>query len=433
MSREMRFATIEDFVNPQTKVYKDPSVFSRSYIPSSFLFREGEWRSIGNLLAGFLKSRDVLGYISGPPGTGKTHMAQKLIQMFTEYAAKEEIKCRFIVINCRKLTYPAVIGQLARIYEPGYALKRKSVHEILVDITKMFKQENVLIVFDEADKIIPSPPYNDPYDALFGDFSRFEEIYRVKNKVGCIIIANNPSLDAGVEASTRSSFVPTRIEFKNYAAGEIRDILWERCELGFQDGLIDLSTIAAFAKHLKSYSHDLRVAFQVLAEVGEYINTKGEKRIEIEDLIDVLKIVEKKELVEMIIGLEDLQKILLFLIAHICKKNKKDHSAATSDAVWEALQLYSKRFKGVEEKSQRHIFERVLPNLEAQGFFTTGSKGLGRGKGRVKYFSIQESNLELFYDALLEQMPATVENWSITGDILSHNKDLLKNGELKRL
>jgi Cdc6-like AAA superfamily ATPase len=255
----------------------------------------------------------------------------------------------------------------------------------------------------------------------------------VKNSIGCIIIANNPSLDSNVDSSTRSSFVPTRISFKNYPAGEIRDILWERCQFGFQEGIIDQATIASFAKHLTSYSHDLRTAFQVLSEVGEYIESKGKKTVELDDLIDVLKIVEKKELVEMIIGLEDLQKILLFLIAHICKKSKKDRCAATSDAVWEALQTYAKRFKGVTEKSQRHIFERVLPNLEAQGFFSTGIKGLGRGKGQIKYFCIQESNLELFYDALLEQMPSTVENWSLTGDILNHNRELLKNGGLKKL
>lgn len=423
-----KLLTFDEFFMKKGAIYKDASVFSPSYIPEVFKFREKEWNLIGNIFSSFFDRTNIHVYISGPPGTGKTHMVCKLIEGFNEHAKKDNIPFNFVMVNCQKLTYPGVVGALAQKYSPELKIGKKKPGEIFPYIIEGMAGTNTCFIFDEVDKILPSAPYTNPYDCLFGDFSRFNERWGVKQAIGCVIIGNKPNLDMNIDPSTHSSFIPTRICFKDYAAGEICDILWERCFVGFQPNVVDLQTVAKFAKEVSEYSHDLRTVFKVFSGVGSYVKNHGRDTITNEDLAAVLKITEIEGTVEIIRSLNDIQKILLYVIAQIQKKKPRDRFAVTTDALWCGYQSFEEEVtsnggKKLEERTQRHILETVMKKLESQGLFSTGIKGSGRGKGQIKYFHIEPKDFDKIYTAISEIIKT---DWGIE-DAHSH---FMKNNKI---
>jgi len=410
MMGKTKLLTFDEFFMKKGAIYRDASVFSPSYIPDVFRFREKEWNLIGNIFSSFYDKTNIHVYISGPPGTGKTHMVCKLIEGFNEHAKQDALPFNFVMINCQKLTYPGVIGVLAQKYVPELKVGKKKPGEIFPYIVNGLKGTNTCFIFDEIDKILPSVPYTNPHDCLFGDFSRLHERWGIKQTVGCVVIANKPNLDSNIDPSTRSSFIPTRICFKDYAAGEICDILWERCCAGFQPNVVELETVAKFANEVSDCSHDLRTVFKVFSAVGSYVTNHGRHKITKEDLSAVLRITEMEGTVEIINSLNDIQKILLYVIAQIQKKKPRDRFAVTTDAVWCGYESFKdeinanggKGAKTLEERTQRHILETVMKKLEAQGLFSTGIKGCGRASGQLKYFHIEEKDFDKIYTAISE-------------------------------
>lgn len=398
---------VDDFFGEREEVFKDCSYFSPTYLPSSFKYREKEFDEIGMTFKSFYDGAPCQTYLSGPPGTGKSHIVNCLIEGFNEAVKRRASPCRYIYINCRQKTYPTLLNLVLLCFDEKGRGIGQHTSVILNKIQSWMKNLDigVYFIFDEVDRLIPSKGHWKPFEELIGAFSRFSDEGCKKN-VGVMIIANAPDLLERVsDDSAKSSFCPTRIQFRDYAINQIEDILWDRVSRGFVENTVDRNTISEFALIIKNGNHDLRHALKVLLDAGNLAKKRTDRRIFKNDLLLSVTRVEKEETEELIRGLSEIEQMLLWVIAELQVKKQIDGDAdacVTSDEIWKNLQKSAKKLK-IKLPTPRHINEYVLPRLEAQGLFTTGKKGLGKGKSWVKIFRMGEEVAEI-HEVLCELM-----------------------------
>lgn len=389
---------------PEDKIFKDPSVFSKQYLPPAFTYRDEEYKQVGEILKDTIRTASINGYINGPPGTGKTHITKKLIKLINEYCKANDLPVQYFFVNCRNATYTTVLTNILHQLNPSDTGRGVAPIEIINKIRKYLGEKNACFIFDEIDRILPTTRTN-TIEQLLGDFSRFNESC-FDNSANVIIIANNPTLDDQIDASTKSTFRPVRVRFRDYAPGEVRDIIWERCKIGFREGVISLDTVANFSLYLIDSDHDLRTAFNILLESGNRAKNNGSKKITMDSLKTSFKRVEMKEFGEYVNELNELQQIIFYIIAKIQLEKKKagnPEQHLTSEEIIKSYAYFVNKL-GLDERTSRHITETVLPKMETQGYFITGKSGQKGKKGWTKTYSIQDSRLERYYDVLSQIM-----------------------------
>lgn len=417
----MKNLTIENFFE-EDKVFKDASVFSPHYLPDAFKYREEEFKKIGSNLKGIIDYLPTNMYISGPPGTGKTHITKRLIQEFNNYCKRKRIKTKFLYVNCRTKTYPRALCTLLEQFQKNVPYKGFSSHDLLDKILRHLKGYNVCFIFDEMDRLLPSAKRN-VYEEVIGTFTRLSE-YDFDGYTSLAIIANNPNVDEKIDASAQSSFIPVRVRFKEYQLGEINEIIMDRCRKGFKKGVINTNTVMSFSKEIKNSAHDLRTAFRVLLNAGKVLKNKGNNGEITSDLLKYsFEDVERLDLNQIFLEMNDLQIILLYIIANIqhkkMKAKKKNDIYVTTNEIWRGYQSFvkdmnkklkeDKRNHRLQEKSQRHLFEYVLPRLESQGFFTTDKTKTSCGL--IKIFSMQETMITTIRESLEKILQQKYQDW----------------------
>ncbi len=392
------------FFDADDPVFKDASVFEKNFIPPRFKYREEEYKNIGYHLKYLFDGSPDNIFLHGPPGTGKTHIVTKLSKGFNQFAYENDKDVKYVLVNCRNKTYPTVIHHLCEQLNRSFPPRGIGVDQMVGEIANVLKKYSVSFIFDEIDRMIVTSGHWKPLEELVGTFSRLYETYaQVEKNYSITLIANNSTIIEDLDDSTMSTYCPANIFLNQYTGKQIADILKERCEIGFREGVIKEGLIEWFARMLVKHDHDLRYALRCLNFAGK--NVKGDKRREIinDDLQIAMKEVERADISTVIGRLNDIQIGLLYSIAKLQVKNERDYCAVTSDKIWDEF-LKVSQLCDIEEKAQRHIFDYVLPKMESMGLFTSGLRGMGRAKGRYKFFRIQKSYLPKFIEVLKETM-----------------------------
>ena len=345
-------------------VFRDEHVFEIDYVPETFRHRESQLDSLKYALRPAVRgSRPLNSVVRGPPGTGKTTAVQKL---FGELGSETDVWT--VRVNCQvDATRYAVFS---RIFEgvfdyepPSSGVSFKKLFGQITD--RLADEEAVLVVaLDDVNYLFYE---NEASDTLYSLLRAHEADGHGETgaKIGVICVSSDLSLGVIDELDTRvqSVFRPEEVYFPVYDADEIVDILRERAERGFHDGVLGAPELDRVAE-LTAESGDLRVGIDLLRRAGLNAEMRASRTVSVDDVEEAY---EKSKFVHLSRSLRGLSESERALVAVLV-----DHGGDQAGNVYEAFHDhtdlgYTRYSEIVKKLEQLGVVETEYADVEGRG------------------------------------------------------------------
>jgi|SRR3989338_2970766 len=288
------------FVN--FNLFKDKRVLQSNYKPDSIAHRDGQVEMVASILAPALRGERVSNlFIYGKTGTGKTlcvrYVGDKVLDKLKERGL-ENVK--FVYVNCKlKKVADTEYRILAEIIRemggtiPATGLPTDEVYSRFVDLIDD-KKQMIILVLDEIDQAVKKISDNFIYT-----LTRLNT--ELKNaQINIIGISNSLTFMDHLDPRVRSSLGEEEIVFSPYNALQLQDILKERAENAFAEGVLEEGVIAKCAAYAAREHGDARRALDLLRVAGELAEREQNKRIGLQH-IDIAKDkIEKDKMLDII-------------------------------------------------------------------------------------------------------------------------------------
>ncbi len=423
------------------KFYKDylkgPTIFKKrealepSFIPNELPHRDYEIEKIAAITACALKGDvppNLLCY--GMTGTGKTatirYISQKLAQHCKGHTPW------WVYINCNVVSTPYRI--LAHIYNtisqkekiPPTGLPKDIIFKKLLGLLDIRINNCIcFLVLDEIDILIGKKGGNE----ILYDLTRLNEnldycrtsLIGISNKLKFI-----DYLDSRVNSSLGEE---EPIVFHPYNANQLADILKQRAEIAFPDGVIEDGVIKLCAGLAAKEHGDARKALQLLRKAGEIAERKHNKTILESYVQKAQRDIDKDQVVEYILSMP-LQSQLTLTAIFLLQKYGKGHIITSGD-IYDVHTELSNRIPGVKQLTKRRISD-YINELALAGLISAITKSMGH-YGRTKIINL-DINMNLV-ERILNQIPKIkIANLlNIKPTLLQMDKVRLKNNVFKKL
>ncbi|MDP2666975.1 MAG: AAA family ATPase [Candidatus Diapherotrites archaeon] len=257
MARENVFAR----ASRENLIFKDEHVLDPQHLPDALPHRETQVNALVfalKPLADGGKAAHV--FVWGPPGTGKTVTLSFVMGQLKEFSSR----VKPIYFNCFGYnSRQAVLAELTRQVERPVPARGMSTNELHAKVLEGLKFAPFIpvLVFDEFDQLLA----NDGNELLY-DLLRIPE-HNIPG-IPIILISNDPSIPARLDARVRSSFAHEKIEFAPYSPIQLKDILRERAEKALVPGALPIEMAGLIAAHAAKRGGDCRVAIETLRKAA---------------------------------------------------------------------------------------------------------------------------------------------------------------------
>ena len=243
-----------------TPIVADFDIFNETYIPSNILARGDQIKEIRLCLSpAYRNGRPINTWLYGPPGSGKTMIANYILEKL-----KEESKIEGIYVNCWKAnSCYAVLDTMLNMLRIGFGDERDSrlklyKFEIFVD-NKPF-----IVVLDEIDLMDPRERDQMLYNLL------------AIRKLGLICISESREPILELEERVRSRLNPRFVHFAPYTEDEMVEILKERALIALHAEAWNEEILKRVAELSKG---DARTAIQTIRNAAQQAEQNGYKSI----------------------------------------------------------------------------------------------------------------------------------------------------------
>jgi len=369
----------ENFVNNE-HLFKDREVLRHDYIPNNLPHREDQIKLLGATVAPVLKNARCSNiFIYGKTGTGKTAVTKFVLSHLESKAKEYGALVKFCYLNCRITNSEyRVFASLSNSIGVTIPFTGLSVGEVADRFRFGLDSSKILfiIVLDEIDSLIKSRG-----DGILYELTRINETL-TKSKVTVIGISNDLRLKDFLDPRVFSSLSEEEMVFRPYNANELRNILFERSKLSFNEGSISEAAIS-IASALAAAEHgDARRALDLLRVAGEVAERNGAKLITDVHVRDAEKHIEHNRVVETLKNLTLHSKIVL-LSVHLLNK-----SSATTGEIYDLYNdLCGELGTGI--LTQRRL-GTLVNELDAMGILNAKVVSMGR-YGRTKKIRLEIS------------------------------------------
>ncbi len=341
-------------------VFRDEHVFEIDYVPETFEHRESQMQSLQYALRPAVRGSRPLNVMArGPPGTGKTTAVQKL---FDELSTQTDV--RTVRVNCQVDSTRYSI--FSRIFEGIFEYEPPSSG---ISFKKLFRQITEKLVEDDEVLVVAL----DDVNYLFYEGEASDTLYSLLRaheahsgaKIGVIVVSSDLNLDVIEELDGRvqSVFRPEDVYFPVYDQGEIVDILDERIERGFHDGVIT-STVLDRVTELTAESGDLRVGIDLLRRAGLNAEMRASRTVSVEDVEDAYEKSKFVHLSHSLHALSENEEVLVRVIA----EHDGEQAGEVYDAFHEETDLGYTRYSEIINKlDQLGIIDATYTNVDGRG------------------------------------------------------------------
>lgn len=264
----------------QTVYHQARQLFSRSADPGQLIGRDEERAKLQNFLERCKTPRPSgCLYVSGPPGTGKSAMINRI----TEDTASGSDSIRKAYINCMSIKsakdlYITLLDQLGG--EPDM-----SESDVVDALEKLFVRKTAttdvfLVVLDEIDHILTMDPES---------LSRvFEWSLQQKSRLTMVGIANALDLtDRFLPRLKSRNLKPELLPFLPYTAPQVKRIITERLKTLVPEGsapdfipFFHPAAIELCSRKVSSQTGDLRRAFEVCRRALDLVENETRLKYE---------------------------------------------------------------------------------------------------------------------------------------------------------
>jgi len=341
-------------------VFRDEHVFEIDYVPEAFRHRESQLETLKYALRPSARgSRPLNVKIGGPPGTGKTTAVQKL---FSELGAQSGV--RPVRINCqmhstRYAVFSRIFHEIFDYEPPSSGISFKKLFGQVAD--QLVEAEDVLVVaLDDVNYLYYE---NEISDTLYSLIRAHET--HPGAKVGVVVVSSDLDLDVigGLDDRVQSVFRPEEAYFPVYGTSEIVDILGDRIDVGFRDGVVSTTVLDRVAD-LTAESGDLRVGIDLLRRAGLNAEMRASRTVSLEDVEEAYDESRHVHLSRRLDGLADNERVLVEVIAN--------HEGEQAGEVYETFQQrtelgYTRYSELVNKLDQLELIDASYVSLDGRG------------------------------------------------------------------
>jgi Cdc6-related protein, AAA superfamily ATPase len=203
-------------------------------------------------------------------------------------------------------------------------------------------------------------------------------------RIGVIVVSSDLELNIIEELDSRvqSVFRPEDVYFPNYDEPEIADILGERVDRGFHDGVVDTAVLDRVAELTADQGGDLRVGIDLLRRAGLNAEMRASQTVERSDVEAAFETSKYVHLSRRLAGLSDSEAALVEVVA--------EHEGEQAGSIYESFTErtglgYTRYAEIINKLDQLGILDAQYADVE------------GRGRSR-------ELSLEYDSEAVLERL-----------------------------
>jgi len=185
-------------------------------------------------------------------------------------------------------------------------------------------------------------------------------------RIGVIVVSSDLDLDIVEELDGRvqSVFRPEEVYFPAYGESEIADILRERVDRGFHDGVVDTPVLDRVAELTADQGGDLRVGIDLLRRAGLHAEMRASQTVDLEDVEEAFETSKHVHLSRRLRELADSETELLAVIA----TNEGERAGDIYDAFHERTDLgYTRYTEIVNKLDQLGLVETRYADVEGRG------------------------------------------------------------------
>jgi cell division control protein 6 len=395
----------ENFVN-SAKLFTDREVLRHDYIPEKLPHREDQIRLLGATVAPVLKDARCSNiFIYGNTGTGKTAVTKYVLSHLEAKAKEYGAPLKFSYVNCRMTgSEYRVFANLSQSVGMGVPFTGLSVGEVFDRFRTGLDASRTIfiVVLDEVDALIKNRG-----DRLLYELTRINETLN-KSKVAIIGISNDLRLKEFLDPRVFSSLSEEELVFRPYDASELHNILLERSNLSFHEGVLSEAALNVCSALAAAEHGDARRALDLLRVAGEVAERQGAKVITEEHVREAEKHIEHNRVVEALKNLTLHSKLVLLSVYRLNK------SSATTGEIYDVYNELCGEL-GAGLLTQRRL-GTLVNELDAMGILNAKVVSMGR-YGRTKKIRLEISRTLI---------KAVFESDGRIGRLIDYNPNSLK-------
>ncbi len=354
------------------RIFKNRTILNSDYIPEKLPFREKQIISIGQTLAPILKCSKCSNlFLYGKTGTGKTVVAQYVINKLSQRSRSINLKVRLAYTNTRVSgTSYRILSDLASAIDLDIPFTGLAIGEVLHRVVNKISENGYFVVFilDEIDYLVKT----------FGDNILYD-ITRTIDKLSpgflCIIgISNDLKFKEFLDPRVLSSLREEELVFPPYTANEIKAILEQRANIAFEEGTVTSAAINYCSALAGSEHGDARRAIDLLRVSAEVAERECSEKLEEKHVRSAIQKIERDRIYDALASLPLQAKILLINIIN-------SSSNCSTGTLYERYRNTCDKI-GIEVLTQRRV-SSLLSELDLLGLVSATIVNKGR-YGRTK-------------------------------------------------
>ena len=357
-------------------IFKDKAPLDHRFLPEKLVHRDEQIRQIAKYWVDALNDvtpSNVTLY--GKTGTGKTAASKFAREQLIDAASNKNAFVKVEYIRCTDYTTEyQVIAQLCQKLGrdvPNRGWTKGEVVNTFRDIFKtnaFGKKLMLIVILDEIDILLDKDG-----DGILYTLTRTDN-------VSVLSIGNYLDFKNLIKSRVTSSLNDKEIVFPPYGADQLADILSERAQLAFNEGVIESDVIPLCSAMAAKEEGDARYALDLLKNAGELAFDEDASKVTSEHVRKAKDRIEYNKVTEIISTLPLQQQRLLEAILILTKSNEE----ITSGKLYEEHSEISKK----DAVTYRRIFD-FINELELLGIISTNTISRGRGKGRTNIIKLQ--------------------------------------------
>ncbi|MDI9633343.1 MAG: ORC1-type DNA replication protein [Methanolinea sp.] len=321
------------------RIFKNREVLRHSYRPQFLPHRRPQIDQVAAILAPALRHEtpsNILIY--GKTGTGKTAVVRYVGAELEAAGAHMGTVCRVVHLNCEVIdTQYRVLAQISKTLlgedETGSDRTRPHIpmtgwptDQVYTELKNQLENMGgvLVIVLDEIDKLVKKSG-----DETLYNLSRINSDLK-RSKVSMIGISNDLSFKDFLDPRVLSSLSEEELVFPPYNAPQLCDILTQRAEMAFNDGVLDEGVIPLCAALAAQEHGDARRALDLLRVSGEIAEREEADRVTEAHVKMAQAKIETDSMLECIATLPMQSKVVLYAMLLL---DQMGHTIFTSGEV----------------------------------------------------------------------------------------------------
>jgi len=363
-------------------IFKNKSTLQTNYSPTDIPHREEQIKQIASILAPVLRGEKTSNlFLYGKTGTGKTLAMQYVKEELYKRVKKDtDFNLKIEYLNCKMKkvsdTEYRILAELIKLFGgnvPQTGLPTQAVYSKFIETIDSSKNLIVLIL-DEIDQTVKK---------ISNDF--LYNLTRLNSELSqsqiCIVgISNNITFLDDLDPRVRSSLSEEEIVFPPYNALQIQDILNQRANIAFKEGVLQDGVISKCAAFAAKEHGDARRALDLLRVAGELAERDNSKKIFVKYIDEANENIEKDKILDVIKSEPKQFQLVLGAIIYLLE-NQKNNMPIFTGEVYNFYQELCTKNK-LEVLTQRRVGD-IIQEFDMLGIINVRVISKGRG-GRMK-------------------------------------------------